>query len=207
MGSTLVARRAGRYVARRMTAIPAAILYVSPTQINFQVPGGVGIGSIAQVIVIRDGLPGESFELEVKPDAFGLFSYFRAAGTPGQSRDPVIVHVDNQLVTPDNPAKPNQVLVAYGTGVSSLNNPPADAQASPADPPSTCSITPLVTVRTDQASAPVNVLYRGLTANFLSLIQLNLELTNRPAGANPMLFVKFGEADESAGVPLYFVEE
>lgn len=190
-----------------VNGIPAAILYVSPTQINFQVPGGVEIGSMAQVIVIRDGLPGESFELQAKPDAFGFFSYFRAAGTPEQSLDPVIVNVGNQLVTPDNPAKPNQVLVAYGTGVSSLNNPPADAQASPADPPSTCAITPRVTVRTDQASAPVNVLYCGLTANFLSLIQLNLEMTNRPPGANPMLFVKFGEADESAGVPLYFVEE
>ncbi|MEX2303405.1 MAG: hypothetical protein WD733_20860 [Bryobacterales bacterium] len=190
-----------------VNGIPAAIQYVSPTQINFQVPGGVEIGSIAQVIVIRNGVPGESFELEVKPDAFGFFSYFRALGTPDQSLDPVIVTAENQLVTPDNPAKPNQVLVAYGTGVSSLNNPPADAQASPSDPLSTCAVTPLVTVRTDQASAPVKVLYCGLTANFLSLIQLNVELTNRPPGANPKLFVKFGDADESEGVPLYFVEE
>jgi hypothetical protein len=37
-----------------VNGIPAAILYVSPTQINFQVLGGVEIGSIAQVIVIRD---------------------------------------------------------------------------------------------------------------------------------------------------------
>jgi len=184
--------------------IPAAIQYVSPTQINFQIPGGVTIGGTVQVVVIRDGLPGDAFELPIAADAFGVFSFVRAPGTPDQSVDPIIVDAEGAILSPDNSAGPGDILVVYGTGVSSLNNAPGDAEASPSDPPSTCAATPTVTVRTDRAEAPVDVLYCGLTANLVSLVQLNLRLTARPEGDDPMLFVRFGEAQESPGVPLYF---
>ena len=30
--------------------------------------------------------------------------------------DPVIVHVDDSLVTPDKPANPSEILIVYATG-------------------------------------------------------------------------------------------
>jgi uncharacterized protein (TIGR03437 family) len=187
----------------RVDGIPAALTYVSETQINFQVPRGIGSSGVARIVVIRDGLDGETHEVAVQEDAFGIFVYRRSDGVV----DPIIVHADNQLVTPENPARPDEIVIAYGTGVSGITNAPADAEPSPAGPPATCATTPVVTLKTDEASAPVEVLYCGLTANFASLVQLNLRLpVSRPPGSNLRLCVRFGDAEESAPVTLQFAE-
>jgi uncharacterized protein (TIGR03437 family) len=183
-----------------VNGIPAALIYVSEGQINFQVPWSVAADGPGLVVVSRDGLEGETFEVVVEIDVFEPFGYFRTAGV----FDPVIVHADNQLLTPENPAAAGEVVITYGTGVTTVNDPPADADGSAVDPLAQCTITPETTLRTDAGSAPVEVLYCGMTPNFVSLAQLNLKLpATLPAGANPRIVFRFGSSRESQPVTIY----
>ena len=57
---------------------------------------------------------------------------------------------------------------------------------------------------TDEGSAPVEVLYCGLTPHFVSLAQLNLKLPAAlPPGANPRIVFRFGTSRESQPVTIY----
>lgn len=182
-----------------VNGVPAALIFASPGQINFQVPRMVDTDAPARVVVSRDELEGETFEVAVEIDVFEPFRYFR-----GSEFDPVFVHVDNQLLTPDAPAMAGEVIIAYGTGVTTVNDPPADAAGSAVDPLAQCNNAPIVTLETDSASAPVEVLYCGLTPHFVSLAQLNLRLpANLPPGPNPRLVFRFGTSRESQPATLY----
>jgi uncharacterized protein (TIGR03437 family) len=96
----------------------APLFYVSPGQINFQVP-------VSEWMVRKDPLPPRF--------ASGAFVYLLPSGvwsgflyddqapvileypTPsGQA--PILVHADGALVTDENPAEWNEPLTAYGTG-------------------------------------------------------------------------------------------
>ncbi len=183
-----------------VNGIPAALIYVSEGQINFQVPWSIPADGPGLVVVSRDGLEGETFEVTVELNVFEPFRYARTADV----FDPVIVHADNQLLTPDNPAVAGEVVVVYGTGVTTVNDPPADADGSAVDPLAQCTIMPEATLVTDAGSAPVEVLYCGLTPHFVSLAQLNLKLPAAlPAGANPRIVFQFGDSRESQPVVIY----
>ena len=178
-------------VSVTVNGIPAALHYVSPSQINFQVPGAVEAGAMARMVVTREGLPGETFEVDVVADAFGVFQYARVPG----SLDPIIVHADNSLVTPDHPATQGETLVVYGTGVSLLDNMPGDGEAAPASPAATCQSTPVVTLVGPLSREPAETRYCGLTANLVSLVQINIRLpVNLPLGAAIKLEFDFGGA-------------
>lgn len=186
-----------------VNGIPAALIFVSPSQINFQVPRVAPTGAPALVIVSRNGFEGETFKVAIEADIFESFRYFR-----GAEFDPVFVHADNQLLTPENPATAGETIIAYGTGATTVNDPPADAAGSSADPLSQCTLTPEVMLETDTSSAPVELLYCGLTPHFVSLAQLNLKLpATIPSGQNPKLVFRFPGSQPSQPATLYLTRE
>ena len=109
---------------------PAALFYVSPGQINFQVPFETPLGDSLSVQVIRDGLTGPESSMVVMDYALGIFQYPREPGV----LDAVITHADDSLVTPDNPARPSEVIIVYATGVGLLDNAPPTGAAAPFEP-------------------------------------------------------------------------
>src|SRR5205085_10230588 len=115
--------------------------------------------------------------------AVGVFSYARTAST----LDPIIVHSStNQLVTPSNPAQPNEFLVVYATGVGNLVNPPLTGFGALSAPLATAVDTPQVTL----GGAPVNVLFAGLTPGFIGLLQINIQLpATLPGGGSLPLVI------------------
>jgi uncharacterized protein (TIGR03437 family) len=85
----------------------AAILYVSPNQINAQVPVDVPAGP-AQVVVISPVGPGASFQVTVAATAPAIFFAPVAA---------VLKNADFSLVSSSNPAKAGDVILVYATGL------------------------------------------------------------------------------------------
>lgn len=164
----------------------APVFYVSPTQINFQVPYETPAGA-AGVVVTRDGVQSNSVTVNVADAAPGIFTYARTS----TALDPVIVHADNRLITPSNPAAANEVLIIYATGIGALNNQPATGSAAPS--------LPLATARANAAvmigGSPVQVLFAGLAPGFVGLAQINVRLPSAlPAGSMLPLVVQFGSA-------------
>jgi uncharacterized protein (TIGR03437 family) len=162
----------------------APLVYVSSTQINFQVPFEAPITGNVALVVTRDGTPSTPQNAAMAEYAPGVFTYVRISTV-----DPVIVHQDNQLVTPTNPATANEILIIYATGVGSFDHPPATGAAPVSSPLANSLVTPTVKV----GSATAEVQFAGLTPGSVGLVQINIKLPpTLPAGNSLPLLLAFG---------------
>lgn len=162
--------------------IEAPLVYVSPGQINFQIPFEAPAQGTVPVIVKSNGTTVLTINAALSEYAPGVFAYSRIPGY----LDPVVVHgATNALVTPDNPSQPDETLVVYATGVGSVTNVPASGAGAPGSPIASSVVTPTATV----GSAPAAVLFAGLTPGFVGLIQFNIRLASTldPASRLPLI--------------------
>jgi uncharacterized protein (TIGR03437 family) len=167
-----------------VNGVAAPLFYVSPLQINFQVPCEAPLNGAVGVYVTNGGGMSSAQSATIAPYAPGVFTYARTA----TAVDPVIVHVDNSLVTPDKPANPGEILTVYATGVGNLNHVPVTGAASPLSPLSQAVDLPSVTV----GSATASVSFAGLTPGSVGLVQINIQLPSTyPAGSSLPLVVSF----------------
>ncbi len=83
---------------------PAELLYKSATQINLQVPSGLGSKDSAQVVVTVDGNRSAPFTAALSPAWPSIFSHG-------------VLNQDNTVNSPDSAARPGQVLQIYATGI------------------------------------------------------------------------------------------
>jgi hypothetical protein len=143
------------------------------------------------VYVTNGGGTSPAQSATIAPYAPGVFTYARTA----TALDPIIVHLDNSLVTPDKPANPGEVLIVYATGVGNLNHMPVTGAASPAVPLSAAVDMPSVTVGSAAASAS----FAGLTPGMVGLLQINIQLPSTyPAGSSLPLVVSFAGVSSPA---------
>jgi uncharacterized protein (TIGR03437 family) len=174
-----------------VNGIAAPLFYVSPGQINFQVPCEAPLNGAVGVYVASSGGNSPAQSPTIAPYAPGVFTYARTA----TAVDPIIVHLDNSLVTPDKPANPGEVLIVYATGVGNLNHLPVTGAASPASPLAAAVDLPSVTV----GSAAASVSFAGLTPGMVGLVQINTQLPSTfPAGSSLPLVVSFAGAASPA---------
>ena len=155
--------------------VSAPLLFVNATQINFQVPFEVP-NTAVNVVVTANGIASTPVSVQVTDYAVGIFTYPRTATV----LDPILLHLStNQLVTPSDPANPNEILVMYGTGIGKLTNAPTAGQGAPGNPPAAAADTPVITL----GGAPVQVLFAGIAPGSIGLVQINLQLpATLPAG-------------------------
>ena len=179
-----------------VNGIEAPIFFVSPLQINFQIPFGVPTDGTLTIVVTRDGMASPPEEVPVALYAPGVFVNF-LTGEPIIQRFP-----DFSLITSENPAQPNDVLIIYFTGVGGLSNPPATGSPATADPLSQTLLLPTVTV----GGTPVNVLFAGLAPFFIGTGQGNIALpavlpapSMGPSGSTLTLIISF---DGAASIPV-----
>ena len=140
---------------------PAPILFVSPSQINFQVPYETPVGT-ATVTVTGNSLTSSAVNVPVMTAAPGLF--FDSSGHA------IVQNQDFSLNTTQNPAKAGSTIIAYLTGSGPLNNPVQDGAVAPAAPLSSATSTTSATF--DTVTAQVS--FTGLTPGFIGLLQMNV---------------------------------
>ena len=155
--------------------IAAPLFYVSPSQINFQVPFEVAQGATSIMVQRGSGSPVVSavvrsvFVISANP---GIFT---AAGDGYNS--PMVVHTsDYTQVTPQNPAHAGEYLAIFCTGLGAVNGNVRAGDAAPAAP-----IQQGFEVAVDSRlvdSAP----YAGLAPGFAGLYQVNFQVA---AGGTP----------------------
>jgi uncharacterized protein (TIGR03437 family) len=95
-----------------------SLLFVSPQQINFQVPGDLQPGKY-QLELHRGSAPVVQVEFEAARNAPGLF---------------VATHLDSSPITPDSPAHPGETIVLFGTGLGPYQPMPLDGFHVPSTP-------------------------------------------------------------------------
>lgn len=163
----------------------APLIYVSPAQINFLIPCDLRPGPVT-VWVARQGVHGPQVAVTLVDAAPQLF--VNADGYV------VAQHADYSLITPDQPARPGEIIVVYATGLG-LTHPNPSPGEIPLYPGLMAQLSALrvsvggVELRSD------DIQYAGLTPGFAGLYQINLRL---PEGLGPDPELRAGVAGQAS---------
>ncbi|MBY0505141.1 MAG: hypothetical protein K2X03_14610 [Bryobacteraceae bacterium] len=146
---------AGSPTALEVDGAPAAIGFVSPFQINAQIPPTASPGQAT--LRVRSPFGVTEQPITISPVAPAIFQLGGGIGA--------VVNQDGQINGPTAPVSRGQVIVVYGTGFGATR---AQGQLQIAASPMTAFLN-------DQA---VTVNYAGLTPGFVGLYQANLLIPN-----------------------------
>jgi uncharacterized protein (TIGR03437 family) len=166
----------------------APLLFLTPTQVNFQVPWETELGN-AIISVSVNGLISNSVSVPVLTAAPGLFVL-----PSGQA---VVQNSDFTLNGPGNPAKAGSTIIAYLTGSGPVSPAIASGARAPADP--------LSVVTSDKGAAigstAATVSFAGLAPGFVGLLQMNIVVPSTlAAGDYPLTITIHGESSNSATI-------
>ncbi len=145
----------------------APIYFVSPTQISLVVPYST-TGSTATVVVTANNVKSNSVEVPLAATAPGIFSLPRNG-----LGDAAILHADYSVVNADSPAKANEVVQVFLSGLGAVQPAVNDGAAAPGAEPLARTTTPLA-VTID--GLPCTISYSGLAPGLASLYQLNIRV-------------------------------
>jgi uncharacterized protein (TIGR03437 family) len=150
--------------------ISAPLYYVSPTQIDAQVPLELSPGQVT-VQVIRNLAASASQVLNLRAAAPAILS----VNEQGTGSGLVFHAADFSLVTTASPAKAGETIVIYCTGLGALNSPLKSGQLAPTPPPSTTN-TPKVTL----GGATAAVTQSSAAPGYVGVYQVGVQV---PAGS------------------------
>jgi uncharacterized protein (TIGR03437 family) len=171
----------------------APLYYVSPTQINAQVPFELTAGNQYQVIVNANGALSTPNPIQVSATAPGIAS-FAAGGIIAQ-------HLDGSLVLDTSPAAPGEVIVFYVAGMGQTNQDVTTGAASPSTNLAVPLDVPAITV----ADVPVtNILFAGLTPTLVGLYQVDFQVpATVPNGDQPLVLTQKDGSANTTVLPVH----
>ena len=144
-------------------SLPAHFFYVSPTQINIQIPWELAAYSSATVKAYINFTYGPEYTLNLATYSPGFFAYQSNGQTLAAALDSA-----NHLVSSSNPVAPGSTVQLFLNGLGPVNNQPADGWAA-TDASSTTMSTPSILIGGQSAT----VSFSGLAPNFVGLYQVN----------------------------------
>jgi uncharacterized protein (TIGR03437 family) len=172
---------------------PVPIIFVSPTQINGQMPFQA-VGNVTMIVHTPGGVS-DNYNLQVLPNSPSVFSA-EVAG-PGTAFPTVVRATNNLMATDTNPVHRNDTLVIYLTGLGSVTPFVENGQPAPVDPLATTVAPPLVTL----GNEPLRVNFAGLAPGQVGLYQINVEVPfNAPRGLRVPLTITQGTASHTVNV-------
>ena len=168
-----------------VAGVPAPLFYVSPGQINFQVPSSTASGDVG-VVVNGPGGASASFSFTVTAQAPAIYQY-------GTNRA-VAQNADGSLNSDSAPAAAGSVITVYLTGQGGVSSPVPDGDATPSSSPDSAVATATATIGTQSAT----VQFLGLTPEFAGLAQANIQVPALPTGDYPLVITVGGLVSASA---------
>jgi uncharacterized protein (TIGR03437 family) len=142
----------------------APLYYVSPGQINAQIPFELTAGNQYEVIVSANGALTTPQPIQLT-DAVPAILEFASGGV-------VAEHQDGTLISDSSPAAPGEYVTIYLTGLGATDISVPSGTASPSNPPANVLDTPVLTVNGTQ----IPVLFAGLTPTLVGLYQINFQI-------------------------------
>jgi uncharacterized protein (TIGR03437 family) len=185
---------------------PAPLYYVSPTQINFQVPMSAPTSNTADLEVVQasTGRLYASTQVPMNVASPGIF----LAQYTGATRQAIVVNADNSLNTPTNPAKRGSVITIYATGQGYIPNAPADGNlpqglvTTPTNPRVVMNFQILDEITPQQGDPPGGnfISFSGLAPCCVGVWQINVQVPmSIPPGVQTMIgLIQAGIASVSA---------
>jgi uncharacterized protein (TIGR03437 family) len=144
-------------------SLPAHFHYVSPTQINLQVPWELANYASATVKVIINYTYSPEYTLSLAAYSPGFFSYQSNGQFAADALD-----LSNNQVTASNPVARGSAVQLFLNGLGPVNNTPADGWPA-TDASSTTIATPSISIGGQSAT----VIFSGLAPGYADLYQVN----------------------------------
>ncbi len=175
-------------------SVPGRMVFVSPNQVNVQVPWELrGQTSAFVKVTIGDSL-GQVATVPISDYSPAIFEI-------GTSTNRVAAALDAGLnvITTGNPARRGQTISLFGNGFGPVSNGPASGDPAPAQPLAQTTATPAVTI----GGMPANVRFSGLAPGFPGLYQLNVDVpANVATGVQPVAVTVNGIASRTVNLPI-----
>ncbi len=173
-------------ISVKINGIAAPLDYVSPTQINAQVPFEITPGT-AQLTTGSNGTTAGPVALTIQSTAPGIF-------VDASGRAPAI-NQDGTLNRPGNPAPVGSYISVYLTGQGLVDQPVATG----ASPPIRTVSNTLARTTATIGGTPATVSFSGLAPGLVGLGQVNLLVPSVPAGDQPVI-VTIGEVASNSAL-------
>ncbi len=147
-----------------VNGMPAPLFFVSPLQINFQMPWEI-TGDTAAITVRTAGLTSAITTVLLASEAPGIFLVTFISPTAG-----AVLNQDGTLNAPLNPAQPGSVISIFATGLGPVNPAVLSGQPGATAEPLNRTVAPISVLINGE---PVEVLFAGLAPGFVGLYQVN----------------------------------
>jgi uncharacterized protein (TIGR03437 family) len=171
-------------------SFPGRIYYVSPTQLNLQVPWELQGQTSALIKVIVEDSLGPLYTLPLAPYSPAFFrngEFIDAEDTSGNE------------ITSSNPASAGQTVVLYVNGLGPIDTVLPTGQPAPLSPAIHTTAKPTVTIGGQQAV----VQFSGLAPGYSGLYQLTVAIpAGLSAGVQPVALTINGIAAPPANLPV-----
>jgi len=174
---------------------PAFVSYISPTQVNAQVPSNVATGS-QQVVVTAGGVTSTAYTITVNALAPGLLA--PSSFLLNNKQYVVAQHANGNFVLPANslsgyttsPAAPGETVTIYGVGFGPANS--SSNTTIPAGQIVTASNTLVNQVQMQIGGQPATLSYQGLAPSLIGAYQFNLMVPSGASGDSLLTFTQNG---------------
>jgi uncharacterized protein (TIGR03437 family) len=171
-------------------SLPGKLHFVSPGQVNAQVPWEFeGKGSV-KVKVWMDYLPSNVLTVPLNQYAPGFFEVSGLVAAQDAAFN---------LITRERPARRGQVVQLYVNGLGPVTNRPASGEPTGTTGFSTTLVPPTVTIGGREAQA----IFSGLTPGVVGLYQVNAILAaDTPTGDQPIVVTIGGASSKASVIPV-----
>jgi uncharacterized protein (TIGR03437 family) len=174
------------------------LFYVSPTQINAQLPYDVGTGPVSLLVTTAAGKSNMD-TITVSTQAPKFFT-LDASGTGSA----VATTPTNSVLTSGNPAKPGDIITLWLNSMGPVSGSPVAGQAAPGatagSQPYTLATAPVVTVN----GLPGIVQFAGLSPGLAGLYQVNIQVPFVGLTGPLVIQVKTGTTTAQSAVTIPF---
>ena len=170
---------------------PGHLHFVTPGQVNVQVPWEMQGQSSAQMKVSVQDSSGSLYVVPLTNYAPGMFEIPAGAAMYAAARDE-----NFSVITPANPAKQGHFIQLYCNGLGPVTNQPASGDPSPGSPFSTTTTQPVVSIGGQNAQ----VLFSGLAPTAVGLYQLNVVVPGGLTGVVPVTITIGGVTSKPSSI-------
>jgi uncharacterized protein (TIGR03437 family) len=165
-------------------SLPGHLHFVSPGQINVQIPWEFqGQSSVKMKVTYADFLYSAVYTVPLAPASPGSFG---------------ILDQNYALVNSANAAKRGQVIQIFANGLGPVDGHPASGDPAPTTQTLTCNSNPAVTI----GGAPASVAFCGLAPGFVGLYQLNVTVPNSAQTGTQPLVISMGGNSATINLPV-----
>src|SRR6266853_1605181 len=193
-------------VPSKNISVPGHLSFVSPNQVNVQVPWElqgqtsafmkVSIGNFSSLTCDANGANCKTYTVPITDYSQSLFQYTEASTGRVLA---AALDLNYVLAGTNHPIPRGSFVQLYVNGLGPVNNQPASGEPSPSQPLATTKVTPIVMIGGQSVTAD----FSGLVAPYVGLYQVNVKVpTNIGPGIQPLVIIQNGVMSKASMLPV-----